>query len=503
MRRLEAVSAAGCIGGHAPMSRHRIGMALATAAHRVRRRLREERPGLRPCMGSVGFVAVVTLVGELTSEPYVKPTHLALMYLLAIFVAAIRFGLWPALLASVLSVAALDYLFIPPLYSFETDTPQDALLLVFLSIGAIIASGLAARLREQVGIAERHAETTSALYRFAGKLAGTVTLDATIAAVADQVSAMLPHRAAIVLGHETGAPAPLSFPLRSSGETVGVLEVAPRGDAGTSEEQRLLLAALAELAGIAVGRQILADRLAQMGIEQAADRLRSALLNSIAHDLTAPIASVATALTSLAQNYDAFDDPTRRELISEAEREAEYLHQFSAKLIHIARLESGAVDLQRKPIAVDELVDAALVRAHSVLGSRQVAVDVPASLPPLHVDTVLIEQALFHILENAAKYTPPDTLVTIDAAPAPRGGVTLRIADEGPGFPSADGERIFGKFYRANPRGHVGGTGLGLAICRGFIEAHGGTITAANRAANRAGRSGAVFTITLPRGPEA
>ncbi len=498
MRRLKAAMATGCIDSPATAPRNRLGLAIATVAHRVELRLRDERPRLLPCAWSLSYVGIVTLVGELTSEPYVKPTHLSLMYLLAVFVAAIRFGLWPALVASVLSVAALDYLFIPPLYSFETNTPQDALLLVFLSIGAVIASGLAARLREQVGIAERSAEATSALYRFAGKLAGTVTLDATIATVVDQVSAMLPHRAAIVLGSDTAASTPLAFPLRSSGQTVGCLEVTPVGDEETSDEQRLLLAALAELAGIAIGRQILADRLAQLGIEQAADRLRSALLNSIAHDLTAPIASVATALTSLTQNYDAFDDPTRRELIAEAEREAEHLHQFSAKLIHIARLEAGAIDLQRKATGLDELVDAALVRAHGALGSRHVAVNIPAPLPPLHVDPVLIEQALFHILENAAKYTPPDASVTISAEAAP-GAVIVRIADEGPGFSPGDSERIFHKFYRANPAAKISGTGLGLAICRGFIEAHGGTITAANRT----DRGGAVFTITLPRSPRA
>lgn len=493
MRRPRVAVATGCIDTSAPAPRNRVGWAIATVAHRIRRRLRDERPQLLPCVWSVGLVAVVTLVGELTSEPYVKPMHLSLMYLLAVFIAAIRFGLWPALLASVLGVAALDYLFIPPLYSFETDTPQDALLLVFLSIGAMIASGIAARLREQVGIAERNAETTSALFRFAGKLAGTVTLDATIVAVVDQVSAMLPHRAAIVLGNATAPPAPLSFPLRSSGGTVGSLEVTPVGDDETSDEQRLLLAALAELADIAIGRQILADRLAQLGIEQAAGRLRSALLNSIAHDLTAPIASVATALTSLAQNYDAFDDPTRRELIAEADREAEHLHQFSAKLIHIARLESGVVELQRKLVALDELVDAALVRAHTVLGTRPVAVDIPASLPPLYVDPVLVEQALFHILENAAKYTPPDTAVTMTAEPS-AAGIVMQIADEGPGFPDQDSERIFDKFYRARQAPDVAGSGLGLAICRGFIEAHGGKITAANRT----DRSGAVFTIALP-----
>lgn len=491
MQRLKAVVATG-FATDSPSRRDRLGSAIATVGDRVRHRL-TERPQLLHCVWSLGLVALVTGCGELTSQTYVRPTQLSLMYLLAVFVAAARFGLWPALLASVVSVAALDYLFIPPLYSFETNTPQDALLLVFLSIGAVIASGLAARLREQVSIAERNAETTAALCRFAGKLAGTVTLDAAVRAVIDQFDLMLPHRAAIILDGAPAGSAPLTFPLRASGETVGTLEVSRINGGETTDEQSVLIAALAELAGIAIGRQVLADRLAQLGIEQAADRLRSALLNSIAHDLTAPIASVATALTSLSQNYEAFDDASRRELIVEAEREAEHLHQFSANLIHIARLESGAIDLQRRSASLDELVDATLVRAHAALGARQVVVDIPEGLPRLHVDPVLIEQALFHILENAAKYTPEDAAVTI-AATAEPGSVIVRIADEGPGFAAEDSERIFDKFYRAKVRSGVGGTGLGLAICRGFIEAHGGAITAANRT----DRSGAVFTITLP-----
>jgi two-component system sensor histidine kinase KdpD len=493
MRRLRAATAAGCIDAPAPTARNRIGWAVAAAAHHIRSRLSDERPRLLHCIWSLGLVALVTACGELIGQTYVRPTQLSLMYLLAVFVAAIRLGLWPALLASIVSVAALDYLFIPPLYSFETNTPQDALLLVFLSIGAVIASGIAARLREQVGIAERNAETTAALYRFAGKLAGTVTLDAAAQTVIDQFGLMLPHRAVIVLDAKPAASAPLTFPLRSSGETIGMLRVTPHGGSELSEDDSRLIAALAELAGIAIGRQVLADRLAQLGIEQAADRLRSALLNSIAHDLTAPIASVATALTSLSQDYDAFDDSTRRELVAEAEREAEHLHQFSAKLIHIARLESGAIDLQRKPSNLDELVDATMIRAHGALGPRRVVIDIPDDLPPLDVDPVLIEQALFHILENAAKYTPEDAAVTIAGTVEPD-GITVRISDEGPGFPATDSERIFSKFYRANPRSDVGGTGLGLAICRGFIEAHGGAISAANRT----DRNGAVFTITLP-----
>jgi two-component system, OmpR family, sensor histidine kinase KdpD len=456
-------------------------------------RLAAER--LRPadCIYGIALVGVVTVIGEIIPT-YVRPTHLALMYLLAVLVMAVRFGLWPALIAAVLSVGALDYLFLQPLYTFEVNTPQDALLLAFLSVGAIIASGLAARLREQVSIAEQNAETTAALCQFAGKLAGTVTLDAAVGTVIDQVSTMLQQRATIVLADEKPASeASLTLPLRSSGESVGRLALSPNDDAAMTAEQLRVLEALAELAGIAIGRQVLADRLAQLGIEQAADRLRSALLNSIAHDLTAPIASVATALTSLAENYDGFDDTTRRELITEAEHEAERLHQFSANLIHIARLESGVLELKRSPTDIGELVDMALIRARHVLEPREIVADIPSRLRRPRVDFVLIEQAIFHVLENAGKYTPPDSTVTVTAEAVP-GGVAIKIADEGPGFPAADSEKIFTKFYRASSAKGRAGTGLGLAICRGFIEAHGGTITASNRP----DRSGALFTIVLP-----
>jgi two-component system sensor histidine kinase KdpD len=456
------------------------------------RRLAGERLQPTHCIYGAALTGLVCAIGKIAPTA-VTEMHLALMYLFVVFIAAIRWGLWPALLTAVLSVAALDYLFLPPLYSFNVNSPQDYLLLGLLSVVAIIASGLAARLREQVTIAEQNAETTDALYRFAGRLAGTVTLDETIRAVRDQVSAMLAHRATITLTGELAAVAALTMPLRSSGEDVGTLAVSPEGEAAVTDEQHRLLEALAELAGIAIGRQVLAERLARLGIEQAADRLRSALLNSIAHDLTAPIASVATALSSLADSYDAFDDKTRRELIGDAEREAQRLHQFSANLIQIARLESGAVELRLLPTDIAELIDSAVNRARHALEPRRVIVDVPPDLPFPRIDFVLIEQAVFHVLENAGKYAPPDTTVTITTEVLEE-GIALKIADEGPGVPAEDGERIFTKFYRAPTATGIAGTGLGLAICRGFIEANGGTITATNREDRR----GALFTIVLP-----
>jgi two-component system sensor histidine kinase KdpD len=222
--------------------------------------------------------------------------------------------------------------------------------------------------------------------------------------------------------------------------------------------------------------------------------LRSALLSSIAHDLTAPISSIASALATLKNDYPTFDEATRRELVGEAEREAERLHRFSSNLVHMTRLEAGVLQPQREPVDIGDLVGSALVRARSILAPRRVVVHIQPGLPWPAVDFVLMEQAIFNLLENAGKYTPTDAIVTITAE-AVEGGIALRIADNGPGFPAEDGERIFAKFYRAPPTSAVSnGTGLGLAISRGFVEAHGGTVTAANRADG----SGALFTMIIP-----
>jgi two-component system sensor histidine kinase KdpD len=451
--------------------------------------------GLRPRTMLFGLflVACVTIVGE-ARPPYITYTHLALMYLLVVLVMAVRSGLWPALVVAVVSVTALDFFFLPPVYSLAVNTPEDALLLAFFAVVAVTASSLAARLREQMLIARQHANTTTELYRFASKLAATVTIDAIISAVVVQVSNMLKCRATVSLGNEASkAAVGILLPLRAAGEIVAVMSVAPAEYRGISGDDRRLLDTLAELAAAAIGRQLLADKLAQLGIEQAADRLRSALLDSIAHDLTAPISSVASALTTLNNDYPRLEDATRREIIGEAEREAQRLHRFSSNLVNMSRLEAGTIRLQRELVDIGDLVGSALARARNPLGARRVAINLPPDLPPLKIDFVLMEQVVFNLLENAAKYSPIDAAIEITAQRV-EAGIALLIADNGPGFLAEESERIFAKFYRA-PSMLAGrhGTGLGLAICRGFVEAHGGTITAKNRPGG-----GALFTIILP-----
>ena len=188
------------------------------------------------------------------------------------------------------------------------------------------------------------------------------------------------------------------------------------------------------------------------------------------------------------------DEKALKELTGTIREEAERLNRFIANLLDMTRLESGAIAPLIAPVDLAELVGSALERTAKILAGHRVELDIPANLPMLDLDPVLFEQVLFNILDNAAKYAPPGSLVRI-AAERGGGSVRLSVLDEGPGIAPGDLERIFDKFYRV----HAGdrqraGTGLGLAICRGFVEAMGGAITAQNRR----DRSGAVFTLSLP-----
>jgi len=229
------------------------------------------------------------------------------------------------------------------------------------------------------------------------------------------------------------------------------------------------------------------------------ERLRSALLTSISHDLRTPLASIIGALTALRGFGDSYDSAARAELMATIETEAERLNRFIGNLLDMTRLESGAIEL--KPVLVDvgEVVGTALQRAHRLLADHRVEVDLAADLPMVRVDYLLFEQVLFNLLDNAAKYAPTGTLITMRGRTVGE-MILVSVIDEGPGIPPEDVERIFDKFYRAQAQDRQrAGTGLGLATGRGFMAAMGGTITAANRT----DRSGAVFTLTLPAEPAA
>jgi two-component system sensor histidine kinase KdpD len=252
-----------------------------------------------------------------------------------------------------------------------------------------------------------------------------------------------------------------------------------------------LLEALSRQATSSLERARLAEEAQQARVAMEAERLRSTLLSSVSHDLRTPLATITGAASSLLQDASLGED-ARRELEEAIQEEAGRLNRLVTNLLDMTRLESGSLRLNRDWHSLEELVGSALARLEPGLKGRPVHVSVPADLPLVPVDGVLIEQALVNLVDNAVKYTDAASPITIGAKAAD-GTLTVEVADEGPGLPPGAEERVFEKFYRAasGPRGF----GLGLPICRAIVTAHGGTIRAERRDPR-----GTSFRFTLPLG---
>jgi two-component system, OmpR family, sensor histidine kinase KdpD len=284
-------------------------------------------------------------------------------------------------------------------------------------------------------------------------------------------------------------------PLRTGRGRLGVVGII-RDEPGpllTPDQQRLL-DALADQAALAIERIGLARDLHQARLQVETDRLRSALLTSISHDLRTPLASILGSATSLRSQDAILDRATKEALLGTIIEESDRLNRFIGNLLDMTRLESGALKPHAGLAELSDVIGAVLRRAAKILAQHRVEVDLPPGLPMLALDVVLFEQVLFNLLDNAAKHAPAGSLITIGAS-HDGDTVTLRVMDEGEGIPPADVDRIFEKFYRSGGADRRrAGTGLGLAICRGFVEAMHGTITARNRS----DRQGAMFVIVLP-----
>ena len=486
-----------------------------------------------PYLASLLIVALATLVG-FGLQKILALQNIALVFLTAVLVSAVRHGLAPALLASVAGMLAFNFFFIPPLYTFTITDPENVVALFFFLVVAVIASNLTARVRAQALAARARAKTAEDLYLFSKKLAGAGTLDDLLWATAYQIASMLNVRVVIVLpdgdtlavkaayppedaidaadlaaarwafennrwagrGADTLPGAKRLFmPMQTGRGAVGVIGIdRDREGPLLTPEQRRLVDALADQAALAVERVNLVADVEKARLDAATDRLRTALLTSISHDLKTPLASIMGAAGTLRSFFPALTEEARSDLLSTVEEEAERLNRFIANLLDMTRLESGAIMPNASLCDVSEVVGSALARAQSILRHHRLEIDLSPDLPMLHIDPVLFEQALFNLLDNAAKYAPEGSLVRIEGW-TDGAFVTLAVLDEGPGIAEADRERVFDKFYRVRKGDQVrAGTGLGLGISRGFLEAMGGTLTADGRP----GRAGAAFTIRMP-----
>jgi two-component system, OmpR family, sensor histidine kinase KdpD len=483
--------------------------------------------------GTLGIILVAFLVA-LALREFLGVANIALVFLTAVLASAVTFGLAPALFACLVSVLTFNFFFIPPLYTFTIGDPENVVALFSFAIVAVIASNLAARVRSQALNAQRRAKMTEDLYGFSRKLAGVVSLDDLLWATAFQIASMLQVRVVLlvpedgVLAVRSGYPPEdmlseadlaaakwcwqndtpagrgadtlpgakrLFLPMHTGRGAVGVVGLdRDRSGPMLTPDQRRLLDALTDQAALAVERINLAADVDKANVAAATEKLRNSLLTSISHDLRTPLASILGSATSLRAYRKDLDEATQDEFVRTIQEESERLNRFIANLLDMTKLESGAVKPKSELIDIGDVVGSALRRTANVLSARPVQLEIESGLPMLKLDSVLLEQVLFNLLDNAAKYSPPDGTIRIRAW---RDGPAIQIAilDEGEGIPLEDVERIFDKFYRVQAADRrQAGTGLGLAICRGFVEAMDGTISAANRQ----DRTGAAFTISFP-----
>ncbi|MEP6938924.1 MAG: ATP-binding protein [Rudaea sp.] len=308
------------------------------------------------------------------------------------------------------------------------------------------------------------------------------------------------HRQKAGHGTDTLASADAIYvPLNALKRCLGVLGLRPQ-DPGQLDipEQMQLLESFVSQTAVAMERVQLADTAQAADIEIETEKMRNALLSSVSHDFRTPLASIIGATSTLVEGgAGAFSDAQRDTLLRTVLDEANRLHRLLDNLLDLTRLNAGLLPLRRQWAALEEIIGAVLRRLSETLAGREVEVDVPADLPLVHVDEVMIEQLLFNLVDNAQKYTPAGSPLRVSAR-AVRGDIVVAVRDYGPGLPPGEEDRVFDKFHRGRSEAAQSGFGLGLAICKAIVEAHGGEISARNIPDKGGAGGGAEFRFTLP-----
>ncbi|HEK1769062.1 TPA: sensor histidine kinase KdpD [Pseudomonas putida] len=440
--------------------------------------------------------------------------NISLVFLAAVLLVAVRSSLGPALACAALSFLTYDFLFIPPSFSFSIQREEDVLTLVFFLLMAALTGNLAARQRRQLQALRETQGETRQLLDLSRRLTVATDRQAVFSAAGQHLNdwqgiqiCLLERDAEGLLQVASGGPQVFTdneraaaewawqhgqaaghgsdtlphgrwwwWPLAVDETPLALLGVQPASGESLSAQRRRLLTALAEPLAQALARARLGEQLEAARLHGETEQLRSALLASVSHDLRTPLTAMRGSIDSLLALGDAIPPDDRRELLEGTRNEAERLDRYIQNLLDMTRLGHGGLKLARDWVSPGDIVGSALNRLRAVLAPLRVDTEVPAELPLLFVHAALIEQALVNVLENAARFSPVNGRLALRVAVQDE-RLCFAVADQGPGIPVAEREKIFDMFYTA-ARGDRGGqgTGLGLAICQGMIGAHGGSI---------------------------
>jgi len=470
--------------------------------------------------------------------PQLAQANLVMIYLLSTALVAVYAGRRAAILNSLLGVAAFDFVFVPPRYSFAVSDVQYLITFAIMLVVALIIGNLNASVRLQARVAGHRERRTALLYAMTRQLAQTRGRDEMADVAVRHVNQVFDSRTVLVFADERGrvvyprgplpevsftgadlgvaqwvfdhdkpaglgtdtlsAAAGLYLPLAGGERVFGVLAIQPHNPRRvTLPEQFRLLETFAAQIGLALERADFAEHAQAAEVRAETEAIRNALLASISHDLRTPLATIAGGAATLAGNLDALAEVDRRALAASVSEEATRMSERITTLLDLVRLETGALKPRLDEYELGEILGSVLHRLDSRLRAHRVRIELPESLPLLHVDGRLIEQVLENLLDNASKYTPAGSEIRVSARVLTR-QIEVSVEDNGPGLPGNDPEVLFEKFQRGAPEGAAGGIGLGLAICRTIVGLHHGRIWAENRTPH-----GAAFRFSVPQSPTA
>jgi len=459
--------------------------------------------------------------------------NLIMVFLLGVVFIATRFGRGPSIFASFLDVAIIDLLFVKPYFSFSVADSQYLVTLMAMLTVAMLISNLMANVRSQAKVAGHRERRATVLYAMSRDLTASQSEDEIVRAAVHHLYSefgslnvilfpdangriiyptgqaipeslhaadlsvaqwVMDHNEIAGQGTDTlpGAEA-VYFPLSNKETVLGVLVLLPVNlrRVFLPEQQKLLETFLGQIAQ-AIIRVRLTEQARKAQVEMESERLRNSLLSSISHDLRTPLATIVGSASALVEEGNALKAEDKLELSHAIYNEAQRMSSLVNNILDMARLDAGAIELNKQWYPLEEMIGTVLTRLQKRLEGRRVTVKLPPGIPMIYVDTVMIEQVLINLLENVLRYTPDRSPVAI-MAEVSAFAVEISVADRGPGIPKGDENKLFEKFYRVRHEAAQSGVGLGLTICRAIIEAHGGSIQAQNRPTG-----GAVFSFMIP-----
>jgi two-component system sensor histidine kinase KdpD len=489
----------------------------------------------------IDYLRALAITGLCTAiawplSPNFSLVNVVMLYLLGTTVGALRLGRGPIVALAITNMLAFDYFFVPPVFSFDVEDTRYLFTLAVMLIVALVIANLMVSIRHHREVADTREQRTAVLYAMSRELAVATDAQAMAAAAVRHICAVFHSTAVVLIADAQGNLSPISsaddsacadprscpphvdlefarevvargerrtkdaiyLPLQGTRRVKGVIVVSPQSPSRSLPGEQLnLLDTFAAQLALSLQRARLAEAAEAARLSAERVLLRNTLLASISHDLRTPLSAIAGAGSLIAQPEYALNVDRRTTLGKLIERKARDMSQLLTNVLDLVQMEFGGRALRSDWHAIDDLVALALRASQSRLAQWRIELDVPPDLPLILVEPTLIVQILSNLLENAAKYTPPGTTVTICAAASDE-RLLITVADDGPGLPSGDPERLFEKFQRGRSESNIVGVGLGLAICRAAARLHGGEIRASNNP-----QGGARFEITLPMAPQA